>query len=404
MSIEQYIARRDRLVRQKEGLDRELLAISREFNAARPINKLPIEILVDIFQYVQALGYYREKRSWFAVAAVCKHWREVANSSSCGSLWRQVSFKTSAELILRDVFFIGSGTIFLEEWGSPDFITDTIKTSQGRARLLETEYQQIRAGGRAYKSGLQFAHVLEWYAPLIEVLEVHFKLTNEQINYPEYCGDDEVIPEIEPIRVDLSLFPRLQCLSLVAADLEFNPHPHLFLRKLHITEGDWMGMSMDEFLAFISGCVSLEELRLHDFRPTDFAFSDYGEESGYIRKATPTVPVALPTHLRKLQIHDTASYTARILEGVSVSQWTHLSLTIVGYACRNDDGSDYTAVMPLYTALPPDTSYIAVLHCMDSVYVRFDSPTVYHIVARSRQEGHGSVSLTAQVPDKKNDL
>ncbi|KAI0323938.1 hypothetical protein GY45DRAFT_498717 [Cubamyces sp. BRFM 1775] len=399
MSVEQYVARMCQLMRQKEELQREMLAMSYEFNATRPVNKLPIEILVDIFRYVQAIGYHGEKRSWYTVAAVCKHWRELANSSSCGSLWRQVAFNKSTELILSDVFFIGSGIPLLEGWGQPNFITNTIETSQGRARLLEREYQEVKAGANAYKSGPQFASVLEWYAPLVEVLEVDFTLTADQMDYPVYRGEGEAIPEIQPIRVNLSLFPRLQCLSLIAADLEFDPVPHPSIRKLHISESYWMDMSMDDFLVFISGCGSLEELRLHDFRPADLASLGYREDDG---DTTLLTPVALPAHLRRLEIHDSSLSTARILRRLYVSQWTNLSLTIVGHASRDSDNSGYTADMPLYTALPSNTTHIAVLHCMNSIYVRFDRPTVYYIVALSSQEGHGSVRITADVPEKSH--
>ena len=70
-------------------------------NSFIPINALPLELLSDIFLYLQASSlavfnpiYFRE---WCSVLHVCQHWRSVAHS--CPLLWKKVDVSAHPELV-----------------------------------------------------------------------------------------------------------------------------------------------------------------------------------------------------------------------------------------------------------------------------------------------------------------
>ncbi|KAI0323937.1 hypothetical protein GY45DRAFT_1332092 [Cubamyces sp. BRFM 1775] len=396
MSYELFKVRKDELVRQKEEFEHKIIVISREFNATRPINNLPVETLLDIFHHVQAIEETGMKRRWYAVAAVCRHWRDVANSSSCASLWRQMSFTTFSGLVSSDTFLTGSGATFLGEWGRSDFITEVINSTSGRNRLLETEAWELERAVCAYNEGTLVQHLLEQYAPLTEVLEVHCHYV------PGHHGDDvdysERYGEALQLRIDPRMFSRLQCLSLYTAGLKPNPSPLPFLRKLRLSYCVRTSISMDDFFAFITGCYALEELSLCKFRPADPAFPDVVRGRKNLEKIAPLTPVALPASLRKLRLHDFAPFTARILQGMSVARSTDLYVTMDGHVRSLDRAYRRKTLPPLYTVFPPDTARIDILHAANNVHIYFDTPNVYRIFARSSEEAHGSVTIAADVP------
>ncbi|KAJ3533450.1 hypothetical protein NMY22_g7327 [Coprinellus aureogranulatus] len=73
-------------------LERELIALKTCQNAIVPINRLPPEILSQIFHYVQDLDEQDSFRTlfWVVITAVCKHWRAVA--LNCNTLWTRLAF------------------------------------------------------------------------------------------------------------------------------------------------------------------------------------------------------------------------------------------------------------------------------------------------------------------------
>ncbi|KAJ8483271.1 hypothetical protein ONZ51_g4827 [Trametes cubensis] len=370
--------------------------MSREFNATRPINTLPVEILLNIFLNLQTIEEPGGQIGWYGVAAVCRHWRDVANSSSCASLWRQMSFTTSSGLISTDIFLTGSGATFLGGWGHSKFITETMNSSLGRKRLLGAQGTELEPSVCDYDNGAPVQCLLERYAPLMEVLEVDCHYV------PGHHGDDvdysERYGEVLLLSIDPRMFARLQCLSLYTAGLKPNPAPLPSLCRLHLSYCICTSMSMEDFFAFVTGCQALEELSLCKFRPADPAFPDVVRGRKDLEKIAPLTPVTPPAALRKLHLHDFAPFTARILQGMSLARSTDLSVTMDGHIRTLDQAYRCKTVPSLYTAFPLNSTHLGVLHGVTAVHVYFGTPTVYRIVARSGEEGHGSVTITADVP------
>ncbi|KAJ3526537.1 hypothetical protein NMY22_g10119 [Coprinellus aureogranulatus] len=75
-------------------LERELIALKTCQNAIVPINRLPPEILSQIFHHVQDLdegdGSSLRVVFWVFITGICKHWRAVA--LNCNTLWAYLAF------------------------------------------------------------------------------------------------------------------------------------------------------------------------------------------------------------------------------------------------------------------------------------------------------------------------
>ncbi|KAI0656064.1 hypothetical protein C8Q70DRAFT_389768 [Cubamyces menziesii] len=383
--FEQSLARRNELVQQREALSHEIVAT-----------------LAEIFHHFQVRRDFSfEKNKWYTVAAVCKHWYEVANS--CASLWRRMKFDTHSGLSIANEFSMGSsGASLLREWGRPAFTWAPVDTAMLNRRF-DVQYHRLHTAVCTYEDN--FRRLFERYAPLTELLELkcdNVSLRNDE-GYidPEFHDPDDLdfsdrYREALQLPVDPTLFPRLRYLSLITASIKPNPVPLPSLRRLQLSDCVRMTISMDEFLAFISGCTALEELYLRTFRPADPAFPgvawDWDQGSG-----EPLTPMTLPTTLQKLYIHDFPPFTARMLEGMAVSKPTELTVSVNADAESDDDAYDFTVDPPLYTALPKKRAHMDVLHGVKTVHVRFDTPAVYRIVARTGQE-HSPITIAADVP------
>ncbi|KAH9849631.1 hypothetical protein C2E23DRAFT_355494 [Lenzites betulinus] len=70
----------------------EWLALASMWNACLPVNKLPVEILVEIIQYVPDRPFMHSDRvnspDWALLGPVCRHWRSVLLTHAC--FWRTI--------------------------------------------------------------------------------------------------------------------------------------------------------------------------------------------------------------------------------------------------------------------------------------------------------------------------
>ncbi|KAJ3546001.1 hypothetical protein NMY22_g2215 [Coprinellus aureogranulatus] len=71
-------------------LEHEVAAVKACRNATMPINRLPPEILSQVFLDVQKEEARVEAASWVAVTHVCRHWRDIA--LRCTTLWTHLAF------------------------------------------------------------------------------------------------------------------------------------------------------------------------------------------------------------------------------------------------------------------------------------------------------------------------
>lgn len=391
---------------QREALNCKIAAMGRALNASQPISRLPIEALAHIFLQLQ--GSCLEPNQWYVVAAVCRHWYEVANS--CASLWRRITFDEFSGLSISHDFFRGSsGISLLRDWGHLAYCPRwDLNDVAMRKHLFNTEHHRLSAAFCAY--GNNFRRLFERYAPLTELLELKCDNTPmchgvwdpdvpHGLGYPGWSYSERYKEALQ-LPTNSMLFPRLRCLSLVTASFKPNPTPIPSLRRLQLSDCVRMSISMAEFLAFISGCTALEELALRTFRPTDTIFTG---ASGRAKDNTvPLTPVTLPASLKKLYIHDFPLFTARMLEGMLVSKSTDLTVSVKLDASGDDNTCDLAAVppLPVYTALPRERAHMDIIRGVNVVHVRFDTSGSYSIVAQRSGHELGIITMTANVVTK----
>ncbi|KAJ3543544.1 hypothetical protein NMY22_g3113 [Coprinellus aureogranulatus] len=93
--------RRDRLTARIRQLKAEITTLEGCYNSLSMPNRLPAEILSNIFlnillQYRQWISHSGEKEGlrWMPLTQVCRHWRSVA--LNCPTLWAHISFSSPA--------------------------------------------------------------------------------------------------------------------------------------------------------------------------------------------------------------------------------------------------------------------------------------------------------------------
>ncbi|KAH9895591.1 hypothetical protein C8Q73DRAFT_688591 [Cubamyces lactineus] len=405
LSIVDLAARHKEIVEQQMALAHELVSISRALNASRPINKLPVELLVKIFYCLQMHnGIYNE--SWYSVAAVCKLWHDVAQG--CMSLRRRITVGPRFGFRLVNLFLARPGVLEAGFKGYLPMIheSNAEHVESVRDRVMCVKYaSDKRVEGCYHERALRH---IEKFAMLTEVLVVlgkGYKLFNEHEDDDGHIEDrvsdsddpDELhqkqgVPGYQghfaatlELAVDSAMFPNLQYLTLFTAALDTSSVSLPALRKLHLHDCTRMSMSLPTFLTFISQCQSLEILVMTLFRPKDDHLPTCLPEAAPL-EITPLLPVALPGSLRMVAIEDIAPWTARILEGMSLPERTNLLVNMTGTLDhQNDWKREWAGYLQLHSALPPRRSHIEVLRFADTIRIHVDKDrhTSYRIVARS---------------------
>ncbi|KAA1474116.1 hypothetical protein DENSPDRAFT_313634 [Dentipellis sp. KUC8613] len=344
--LEQYSTTefpRDRVVRDR--WDRELTAAHAAFIAMRysrnkiaPINTLPPEILVRVFQELNlSPGKHRRRHSggssstlgWMIVTHVCHHWRQVALSTPL--LWKKICFTLGADCTKQMLLRSRQAPIVFEQhYSNPTFdIKPDVPTI---VQLIpRTQVLSLKAGSEPLKSLIP---ALRDSAPLLESLELH---SVKAMRNEENTGALTL-----PQGIFASSTPRLRRLVLYDIGLPW-PSPvlngltHLEVRfsesnKERDTHNDTeRANSLLDSLAKLG--PSLETLILVHHHVT----VSMGEE--------PTVP--LP-HLRQLSLEGKPADCHRLLSLLEFP-----STTDVEFTCHSDKltGSDCYPLISMFSNL-----------------------------------------------------
>ncbi|KAI0325220.1 hypothetical protein GY45DRAFT_277611 [Cubamyces sp. BRFM 1775] len=399
LSFEALTARCDELVEQQTALGRELASIRRAYNASRPINKLPVELLIMIFQLLQVrCGKFNP--SWYAVAAVCKHWYRLANDIT--TLWRRIDFRFMTQVC--DVFLTRPGMRTADSSGwLPEFKNSSFEHVRGR--LMGTNRKFEVPAKCCFRA--QALRYLARFATFTEVLEVQddrrVGVSEEGYVNRERSAKADVRAFRNRYSTNLALhmdpatFPRLWSLSLVTVAFAPNLVSIPTLRELYLSDCVCTSTSMRDFLAFISGCQALEVLKLRLFRPKDGHLPATIEKKAP-RSIPPLTPVVLPVTLREVHITDIAPWTARLLQGMSLPKSINLLITMI--AGRDPPPSNRAWDTGIYTAFPAQKSRMDVLRCVDTVRVDVDADAlVYRIAAHSSAGGGSTLKINADIRD-----
>ncbi|KAH9895590.1 hypothetical protein C8Q73DRAFT_688589 [Cubamyces lactineus] len=403
LSFDDLAARCNELMEQQAKLGRELVSLRRAYNATRPINKLPVEILTMIFQLLQVHHGFFSPR-WYTVAAVCKHWHELAHDIT--TLWRHIDFRGLATICNVFVSRPGLRTTALSNCLSK-FKNDSLEHIRGRVIGASNNFDQ--------SSDCCFLpHALrhfERFSTLTEVLEIRdMKMQDSSMSgedYEEYeaevkvnaCAFEERYSANLKLPFNPAMHPRLRSLSLVTVAFTSNLVPIPTLRELYLSDCVRMPTSMSAFLAFVSGCQALEVLKLRIFRPKDDHLPP-AIKGKAPQPIPPLTPTALPATLRRLDIEDIAPWIARMLEAMVLPERINLSVTMI--AGRDPFPSNRAWDTPIYTAFPEQGPCRTILRSVDTVRVDVDADALlYRITARCSEEGGSTLNITADIPDAR---
>ncbi|KAH9895614.1 hypothetical protein C8Q73DRAFT_444076 [Cubamyces lactineus] len=304
----------------KEQLERQdRFAAARAFNSARPINKLPAEILAKVFLLLQDRYARVHYARWHYVVFVCKQWCEVAYDYR--TLWTRIYAREEAGLFVFKQFLTRSDGI-----RSLDIkIKLPHKKEAPYLDLLMRRILDVRSLDLGPVLGPDTVDtvlsLLEGPRQILEYLRLQCapegSCSDEEADYDN--GDFDEILWLPLVPDNL---PRLRTLSLTTASLPSIPVVLPALRELYLSQCTSMDLSMAELLAFIAACPGLEELHLCKFHPGNIADRSWHPPS--------KGPIMLPPRLKNIYLEDYCDVTARMLTHFAVSPKTNLSLTTIG--------------------------------------------------------------------------
>ncbi|KAI9058503.1 hypothetical protein FKP32DRAFT_1597599 [Trametes sanguinea] len=303
---------------QASTLDPALAAGRATWNARQPMNKLPLQVLVEILLYCGVCYDFRIKREdpdrflhapqWFRLRLVCRHWRAVVDANphfwrdifvGKNTQWLDLAISRSQNLGLRFCFCHGTAipasidSVLMEYTGRIECLRGScFRTSQDRGLLL---------------------HLLALALP---------SLISVDLTILYHYGE-----EITPCELHPEQYPRLVNVSLSEASFPWTTASVLFihLRSLRLYKCSITPSSIafNDFLDILHRAEQLEELSLTDVMSTSCSYS------GHIRDdPTSLQVVSLPRGLRDLSLTDTPLWLSRFLSQVELPTEGRISVSV----------------------------------------------------------------------------
>ena len=272
--LEQYIEKTDVI----------LQSFKKRFNAAAPINQLPVEILIRVFEIVRFHRIFGNKFpplfatldtgeickmkdtiSWVPrIMHICKHWQEVALFAP--SLWNHTHINVKAE-VKRSWEYRPPPSFLLRSHPVPRHVTVCVHT-KGTRRSDPTELYDALRSITNYAETLKISWRGEFKAGILDVLRYPFpQLTSLMLRLD--MGDLEDWSHWTPPTVPATIFggelPWLRCLSLwFYTYWSCCKFPNLTHMSFH---GQKVRPSIDRFLDLLESTPCLEFLLLHEAGP-----------------------------------------------------------------------------------------------------------------------------------------
>ncbi|KAL1942190.1 hypothetical protein VTO73DRAFT_6254 [Trametes versicolor] len=403
------LAARAELFEQKEALERKIIHNSFLLNATVPVNKLPEELLVEIFCYnvVHDVSHSYPGGRWYRILAVCRHWRTVACRTA--TLWTNITIGQSRFNTIPLKTFLSRSQLML---------LDVTVRSPDRADIaaLVPHLPRTRSLNVGPSIGPEHAALMEKVlAPAFPMPKVHTLVAGfehevdpvESDNDIDYSDDEQSsrdpddftyrYDEVLSIPLDAELYPRLHNLSLTTVSFIPPATPFSTLRRLELRQCISYTLHMADFLHFLSASTVLEELVLHKFRPCD------GFWGGDTLVEAPLVPVALSPALRTLVVEDMSRYNARMLEGLKVPPITNISIAALHDLHDPFDDRSPTEVSqePLSTSLPPNMDNLPIVNDVAVVHLHLLHEVAPSTTRRIRLTGRAAehtIDLNAPPP------
>ncbi|KAI0750375.1 hypothetical protein C8Q74DRAFT_1373976 [Fomes fomentarius] len=378
----------DEMLKQRKDLDRRILAKARVVNSFRPINRLPVELLVKTFCLVHDrpdYNYILDHRTqpieydppWYPMVAVCHHWRMIVLGTPM--LWWLVHPQTTFGEFTTVLSRSGNRSIdvILEKINKIELLTDALVPHLSRITTLH-----IRdTNNDEADEFLDFVHKA---FPALYKLQMWFDPEDEVDKEDEEAEEDDDESEVFMFELKPNHLPRLSELSLRGVGLQ-GPLPWdtdwpLLLTRLELRDSTSPDCNIAEFMFLLQKCQNLEDLTLVRFRPWDQDFDVFADPA-----TLDELPlVEFTPKLQRLVVEDLEAYTARLLSGFSVPVSTNvfiIKLVVHPHAQRTF--GELCKVL-FSSCLPTDRSGFPILQQLDRVHVHQSSSSVY-AVARAGQ-------------------
>ncbi|KAI0354539.1 hypothetical protein OH77DRAFT_510161 [Trametes cingulata] len=377
------------MVKQKEDLEVQILSAAALLNSLLPINRLPVELLVRIFDWVQAQADEKrcngfdpneERRGWYGMVNVCRAWRAIIFDSPL--LWRKIGVGPRQNIALFRHFLERSSpaTLEVQFTGTRGLKPFLIALRPHLPRVQALHLDMLPRSQHDILLGF-----LRECMPSLREFSLSFGLLGWEAEYISIDGgarngnddgesdsdDDDSHSELNAGDVLSSFapgkdqFPRLAELSLRNVSLEPLLALAPTLTRLHLcncvggrpTNLTWIS----RFLSFLKECKNLECLLMYKYRFRD-------------DETRPLQRVALSPKFGMLLFKEINVHAARFLGALSIPLTASVNFTqlLIQEEDRYDPDSPFVDVehesLP-FTCLPNDRRGLPILHAVTQVQV-----------------------------------
>ncbi|RDX44473.1 hypothetical protein OH76DRAFT_1409052 [Lentinus brumalis] len=277
------------LVKQKEELTEMISSTTAALNALSPVNRLPDELLIDVFLHVQAAT-----RSWPRILVICRRWRTVAHTSA--RLWSRLDVGTRTPHARITASLKYSGDLPLDVTFDRNVkvsaILDELTPHISRVRALcfvEVSRDEVSSVETFLRNRM----------PSLRTLHVRFDPYDEDSEYDSDSDFDEREEEMAFCFAPVSgQFPSLEELVLRAVGLRAASAAFPLLKVLQLSDCNDEEMSLQSFVSMLSGLHGLRSLSMRRYHST----RDDGP------------PQSLPQSLHTLTLEDEEEWTCTYVE------------------------------------------------------------------------------------------
>ncbi|KAI0755491.1 hypothetical protein C8Q74DRAFT_309557 [Fomes fomentarius] len=319
----------EQLVEEERQLYLGALGVRALLNARAPINCLPVELLIEIFQAAQQVNGLE----WLRMLEVCRHWFAVGASTS--TLWTRITVESRINHLKTSLARSKSSLVEVAVTGNTVVSKALVSLFPHLHRVSCLSLPNL--GDRDMIWILKF---LRSSMPALWRLDANVWPTNEY--YIRAMG-----PPAE-LLIDSALAPNLRELSIGFMHISPASPGLAHLRSLQLHNVSDV-LKIADIAKLLRPCLNLHELSIHDVAATDERESD---ASNAIH------PVVLP-QLSVVSMSGTAEFLKHILKffEIPATARAHLTRTLPSIAT----GMDYRT--GLCVILPVSRSTLPILAC-----------------------------------------
>lgn len=331
------------LLQQKKLPNAPGLRVALLLNSKAPVNRLPLEILVRIFHFVQPVRISMEETEeellleWYGLLGVCSLWRTIA----CGAplLWRTIFVGTKIHIGLFRLLLERTAATPLELTFTATHDIQPLLAELRRTlpRIQTLEFVRLpRSQSAAVSDFLNNSGDM----PLLNELRVSFGKYGYESEFPPFEDQEDGYTYIDEgtalfrFTPRAGQFPRLNSLTLRSVSLANLSALAPSLTSLILSHAICEHVPLTELLELLEKSTILKTLYLDRYRFHDPALAFWTRYGSH-----PLPRVAVTLTLRRFGITDVGPYTARLLSALSFPITSDVRVTRLPH--YNDGGDEF---------------------------------------------------------------